>query len=480
MRNGIDRSNTNDRRAAVGSRRPDRLRRNPVAKFVLVSAILLAIFASSFVAAQTPPRYWSGSHTSSYPESTSPDSIPTSLEPSSAPTGNPLDLNAYHYSEGSWRTPLPTARGIYEYPAESQESAEGPRRPDMSPASDVDVFPRLSTTSRDLEGMDRIQESSLTLLGYFGKGANEPGAEKNFNEGMDFYRQGKYADAADEFGWAEYWAPNGTNIKEEALYMEAESHFFAHEYSAAKNDYLGLLEWYDYSTHRDVAVNRLFRIAQYWETLEEDTMFPSVTLHLGDKRQPWIDTFGATMGIYDSIWLNDPRGRLADDSLMAAGAARMGRSRFDGAAADFENLRREHPDSEHMLRAYQLEIGCRTAMYQGAEYDTAPLRQASRLVDQSIVQFGPELGDNRERMLELRREIQEEEARHDWLIAEYYDKKKYYGAARVYYQGIVEEHASTSYGEAASQRYAEIENEPDKPDRFAWIRWAIGPQGAVE
>jgi outer membrane protein assembly factor BamD (BamD/ComL family) len=465
MRNGIHRIKTNGRRAAT---------------VTILLAACLALFASPYAAAQTPQRYWPGSHTSAYPESAASAPVPTSMEPSSAPSSNPLDLSAYHYSEDSWRTPIPTTRGIYEYPAEGDEHAEGPRRPDMSPMADVEVLPRLSSTDRNLEGVDRIQASSLTLLGYFGKGANEPAAEENYNEGMEFYRQAKYAAAADKFSWAEYWAPDGTSIKEEALYMEAESHFFAHEYSAAKKDYLGLLEWYDYSKHRDVAVNRLFRIAQFWEGLEEDTMFPSITLHLGDRRQPWIDTFGATMSIYETIWLNDPRGRLADDSLIASGAARMQRSRFEDAAADFENLRREHPDSEHVIRAYQLEIGCRTAMYQGAEYDTAPLRQASRLVDQSIVQFGPELGANRERMLELRREIQEEEAKHEWLIAAYYDKKKYYGAAKVYYQSIAEEYAGTSYGQAAAQRFDEIENEPDKPDRFAWARWAIGPQEPVE
>ena len=50
------------------------------------------------------------------------------------------------------------------------------------------------------------------------------------------------------------------------------------------------------------------------------------------------------------------------------------------------------------------------------------------------------------------------------------DKKKYYGAARHYYQGILKEYPETSFAKRAAGRLEEIRGEPDNPpNRFQWL-----------
>ena len=48
----------------------------------------------------------------------------------------------------------------------------------------------------------------------------------------------------------------------------------------------------------------------------------------------------------------DPTGPLADDSLMATAIAYFRRGQFENAALDFDQLRKEYPNSEHQKAAH--------------------------------------------------------------------------------------------------------------------------------
>ncbi|MHB8899736.1 MAG: hypothetical protein ACYC6Y_13395, partial [Thermoguttaceae bacterium] len=85
---------------------------------------------------------------------------------------------------------------------------------------------------------------------------------------------------------------------------------------------------------------------------------------------------------------------------------------------------------------------------------------------------GPELGEDRPRVVEAKNKIVEEKANRDLLIARYYDKRDRYGAARFYYNGILEEYPQTGAATQARQRLAEIEGKPDKPENH--LEWFTG------
>ncbi len=68
---------------------------------------------------------------------------------------------------------------------------------------------------------------------------------------------------------------------------------------------------------------------------------PNVT----DKSKPLFDTFGYAIQAYERIRLNDPRGPLADASLMALGNAYFRHGHYEEAAYNYDLLRKEYPNS---------------------------------------------------------------------------------------------------------------------------------------
>ena len=85
-------------------------------------------------------------------------------------------------------------------------------------------------------------------------------------------------------------------------------------------------------------------------------------------------------------------------------------------------------------------------------------------------QFGTELGSERDRIVGTQNEIREQRAERDWFLAQHFEKKKNYRAARYYYQLILDEYPATAIAQQAKARLAEIRDFPDKPpNHFRWM-----------
>jgi hypothetical protein len=55
-------------------------------------------------------------------------------------------------------------------------------------------------------------------------------------------------------------------------------------------------------------------------------------------------------------------------------------------------------------------------------------------------------------------------------MARYYERKGYYGAARIYHERVVNDFTRTPLAEKANQRLAEIKDKPPSPaPRFTWL-----------
>lgn len=392
--------------------------------------------------------------------------------PGNAPTGDgspavTTNPSSYRYTEDAWQRPLPSARGVFD-PENSAAT-----RPVIAP--DNSIGKRRSGLEERSEEYDEFASLKSGLLRLTGQEPNTRAAKELYDEGMEHYAARRYGQAASSFGWAEFRAPD-IALKEDSLFMQAESHFFARNYQAAQKAYLELLVQYKHSARRDLLARRLFSIAQYWEDLDANRAGP---IHIGDSRQPLMDTFGAAMRTYQAIWVHDPSGDLADDSLMAAGCGYYQKRRFDDAAFHFRNIRQDYASSEHIVDAYKFEIACRMAMYHGPEYDGTTLHDAERLINQALVQFGPQLGEDRKELTELKSKIHFMKAERDWTLAQYYDKKQLYRGARIYYESLQKEYPRTPFAEMAEKRVREIAGEPDKPSRVVWVTDMFGAEEAT-
>jgi hypothetical protein len=168
--------------------------------------------------------------------------------------------------------------------------------------------------------------------------------------------------------------------------------------------------------------------------------------------------------------MNDPGGPLGDDAVMAVANANFIYRRYEEAAHQYDILRKEYPKSEHQLKAHLLALEAKRHVYQGPLYDGAPLKEAGEIADQALVRFGPTLGRERDGVIDAKNRIVEERALRDWSVAQYYEKNRYYGSARLYYQTLIDEYPQTSVAEAARERLEAIKDLPaEPPNHFKWL-----------
>ncbi len=302
-----------------------------------------------------------------------------------------------------------------------------------------------------------------------GYGPNETIARAAFKEGQELFLQKKFAEAADKFSTAADRWPD-TPLEEDALFMLAESYFFSDQYPKAHDSYERLLKKYSNSRHLDEAVRREFAIGRYWERLDDYQHKWSLTPNLSEKSRPLFDTFGYAVKAYQNVRMYDPTGPLADDSLMATAIAYFRRGEYESAALDFDQLRKDYPNSEHQKYAHVLGIQAKMRVYQGQYYDPTALNEAGVIANQTLTQFGAQLGAEQARVVKAQRQILEEKANRDYAMALYYEKHKYYGSARMYYLEVVEKYPTTQRAQNARERLEAIKGEPDEPpNHFKWL-----------
>jgi outer membrane protein assembly factor BamD (BamD/ComL family) len=304
-----------------------------------------------------------------------------------------------------------------------------------------------------------------------GNGPNEAISRAAFKDGQELFKRKKFAEAAEKFKTAADRWPD-TPLEEDALFMLGESYFFSDQYSKAHDTYSVLLKKHNNSRHMDIAVQREFAIGRYWEKLQETKPLPLLQPNLTDKSRPTFDTFGYAIQAYQNVRMYDPTGPLADDSLMASAVAYFRRGKFENAAEEFDLLRKEYPNSEHQKAAHILGLQAKMRVYQGQYYDPTALKEAGEIADQTLAQFGAQLGAEQARVAKARKQIIEEKANRDYAMAQYYEKQKYYGAARIYYRDLIEQYPSTERAKDAKARLDAIKGEPDVPPNY--FKWLTG------
>ncbi len=275
--------------------------------------------------------------------------------------------------------------------------------------------------------------------------------------------RGKYKDAADK--WVD------SSVEEDALFMIAESYFFEDRYPAAGDGYAVLLKRYNNTRHLDTVMRRHFAIGKYWQDIQNAKPRMSLNPNMTDKTRPWFDTSGNALASYETIWMNDPTGPLADESIVQIATTHFLNNRFEDADEYFSQLRRDYPNSQHLVNAYLLGFRAKLETYQGNAYDPTALDEAEKLLETLLSQFPHELrDDDRKRLLQARDAVRAMKADREWNMGEYYYRNKHYRAARQYYEGILKDYPKSKFAQLAEKRMQETEGLPDSPpNRFKWL-----------
>lgn len=312
-----------------------------------------------------------------------------------------------------------------------------------------------------------------------GKAADPETAKQLYGEAEALFREAggqegrerarTFLQAAEKYEAAAKKWPDSA-LHEDALFMIGESRFFADEYPEANKAYELLLKQYPHSRHLDRTEARRFSIAQYWLKMQQSRNLPTLNFNVTDKTRPFNDTFGNALRVFDKIRLDDPTGKLADDSTLAAGNAHFAAGNFVQADTFFTDLRKAYPNSEHQFVAHLLSVKSKLESYQGPEYSGDPLDQAEELIKQIRTQFPVESEKEKQYLARAYAEVRFLQAQRQWWLARYFDRRGEYLAARIHYESIVQDFPDTPYLAEARERMGELSGKPDRPpERLSWL-----------
>jgi outer membrane protein assembly factor BamD (BamD/ComL family) len=314
-----------------------------------------------------------------------------------------------------------------------------------------------------------------------GRGPNEPIARKALADGDALFRERKYAEAAKKYAVAiDRWPDSA--IEEDAMWQLAECWFFLDRYAKAEDGYDEVVKKYANSRYLDRIAQRQFVIAQYWIALDQKHNYATIVPNLVDRSRPLFDTRGRALKAFDHVRINDPRGPLADDSIMAQANAHFLDRQWLDADYFYGLLRTEYPDSDFLMQAHLLGLQAKLRAYQGPGYEGGILDEAEVLADQTVVQFPDQLTrEESDRVQSTRAAIAAQQAQRHWGRAEFYAKGQHYTSARIYYALVARDYPKTELAQQARDRLDAIAGKTDVSDNpFPMLTALLNPDSLKE
>lgn len=329
-------------------------------------------------------------------------------------------------------------------------------------------------TGKDISAQDRAKAAYRQGDALFRRAESMPRDEPASRDEA----KNLFAEAAERFERASDAAPDSA-LGQDALFMLAESQFFADRLANATDSYQRLQNEYPRNRHSDRAAARLFSISRYWIETEKAGA-GGWTPNLTDPTRPKLDAKGHAVRVLDQIRFDDPTGRLADDATMAAAAEFIRQEKFDRADEFLTDLRQTYTDSEHLFLAHLLGIHCKLEQYAGPQYSNLLLDEADKLVKQTRSRFPDRLREQKYADIVARAaaRIDYHKAEKLFTRARYRDKRSEYRAAATYYQEILDSHGDTPFAETARDRLTAIGDRPAVPERHLSFLTKIFHDGA--
>jgi len=323
---------------------------------------------------------------------------------------------------------------------------------------------------------DNISKTMLRLSGY---GPDKQIAAKAFAKGEALFQEAVQGDqkkraarleaAAKLYQQAAGRWPDSP-MEERALMMVGECYYFADRYPDAMLAYDYAIKRYRNTEYIDTIAKRRFALAHWWlEKYRENPHWPT-TPNLTDTTQPWFDTFGAALKLFDQIRLDDPTNDLADDATMAAAGAYYEAGKIVQAEQFYADLRRSFPNSKHQFKAHLMGMICNLQLYQGPDYDGAPLQKSEQLIRTMCRQFPKQAREQRKYLEKAFKEVRAKQAERKWQMAQYFESQGKYGGAAFYYKLLIRDYPQASVADEARKRLEAIAGRPDiPPQKLKWL-----------
>jgi outer membrane protein assembly factor BamD len=141
---------------------------------------------------------------------------------------------------------------------------------------------------------------------------------------------------------------------------------------------------------------------------------------------------------------------LAPSAQYKLGLILKSLARFYEAEEAFNKVISSYPDSKWTEAAKFQIASCRAAVSKGSDYDQGATREAKDKFEEFVKEH-PDAALSREAENNIA-QLKEKEAESNFNIGRFYEKQKAYGAAKVYYEDIIENYPKSVYAAKALER----------------------------
>jgi len=177
-----------------------------------------------------------------------------------------------------------------------------------------------------------------------------------------------------------------------------------------------------------------------------------------DRKSKFMESLKGTnynvIEIFKTVIKNAPYGDYAPLAQYKMGLYLMENHLFQEARDEFEKVLNDYPDSEWAKAAkYQIAI-TDARRSSGAQYDQK-ITQAAVEEFEDFLEIYPDAELSKKAKEQIRK-LREKEAENNFVIAQFYEKRKNYKASKIYYQIVVDDYKNSSWAKKALTKIVEV------------------------
>lgn len=238
----------------------------------------------------------------------------------------------------------------------------------------------------------------------------------------------------------------------QAQYLIGRSYEEKKQDERAFKEYQKLLQKFPKSANYEEVVNRQFLIANRYLAGQWFKLWGYI---------PFFPSMDKTVEMYEKLIKNGPYSQVAPSAQMNIGTAREKQTDYAQAVKAYETAADRYHDQKAVAADALYKAGeAYVKQAATAEYDQSVAGQAISTFNDFITLYpkDPRVAEARQKITSLRTE----EARGSLLVARFYEKKKQWDGALVYYNEVLIRDPQSKYAEEAKQRIEDIKQRTTK------------------
>ncbi|MCK5305899.1 MAG: outer membrane protein assembly factor BamD [Candidatus Omnitrophica bacterium] len=273
--------------------------------------------------------------------------------------------------------------------------------------------------------------------------------QKQFDYAKSFYDNEEYKSAAVEFEKLVN-SYSGSSLAPDAGYYSGLSYQREELYYKAFVVYDKILSQYPNSKRTSQIVEKMYEIGNVFLDGKKRKI-------LGLELLPALAT---AEQIFATIVDNAPYSELGDDAQFQMGECYKKMKEYAKAVEAFEKVIKKYPESSLVDNArYQIAI-CSLMASQPSEYEQGSTDKAIREFKDFIDETPPE--DLVEEAQKAISRLESKKAKHEYEIAQYYESRRGYDSAIIYYRSVITNYPGTKWAEMAKENLKKVKEKQKK------------------